>query len=155
MQTFTQTQFLRCSLSTAWAFFSNPANLQRITLPDMKFEVLSELPPKVYAGQIISYRVRPLFSIPVTWVTEITQVKELEFFVDEQRVGPFRFWHHQHHFEEKDGGILMTDIVNYELPLAPLSMPLNSFIRARLQKIFNYRREVVEKFLAQAQRNSL
>jgi ligand-binding SRPBCC domain-containing protein len=96
-------------LSAAWDFFSDPRNLGRMTPPSLAIEITSEPPPRMHPGMIITYTVRPLLGIPVRWVTEITHVREPNLFVDEQRFGPYRFWHHQHHFREVDGGIEISD----------------------------------------------
>ena len=100
----------------------------------------------MYAGMIITYKVYPVLGIPFNWVTEITQVKEKNFFIDEQRFGPYKFWHHQHHFNETDEGIEMEDIVTYALPFNPLSRPINTLTIGRKEKeIFKYREEVLSK----------
>ena len=106
---------LPISLDEAWAFFSVPDNLDDITPPDMGFEILTDNEKRTYAGQIIRYRVRPLFNIPMTWVTEITHCEDRAYFVDEQRFGPYAMWHHQHHFKEVEGGVQMDDILHYKL----------------------------------------
>ena len=105
--------------SDASAFFSDPRNLAVITPPDMGFEISSDLPERIHPGLIVTYRVRPLARVPVTWVTEISHVVGGELFVDDQRLGPYRFWHHQHHFADVPGGAggtEMRDIVHYALP---------------------------------------
>lgn len=84
-------QQIPVSIQTAWDYLSNPQNLSEITPPNMNFTVTSELPEKMYAGLIITYKVSPLFSIPITWVTEITHIDEPYHFVDEQKFGPFSF----------------------------------------------------------------
>lgn len=137
-------QRLPVSVADAWDFFSNAGNLARITPPDLGFEVTSELPERVYAGLIITYRVRPLLGIPVTWVTEISHVKEHELFVDEQRFGPYRFWHHQHLFRAVDGGVEMRDIVHYALPPGG-GLARRWLVAPRLKEIFDYRRVVLER----------
>ena len=109
-------QRLPIPLDQAWDFFSNPRNLSRITPPDMGFELLSTPPERMHAGMLVIYRVRPLLHVPITWVTEITHVDEPHRFVDEQRFGPYRFWHHQHLFRPIPGGVEMSDIVHYALP---------------------------------------
>lgn len=113
----------------------------------MGFEVTSiDTGERMYPGMIISYTVRPLLRIPLTWVTEITQVKEQAYFVDEQRVGPYAMWHHQHFIEAIEGGVLMTDIVTYQPPFGFLGAMANSlFIRKQLEGIFEYRRVALEK----------
>jgi len=113
-------QKLPINLQTAWDFFSSPKNLVTITPDELGFTILSELPEKMYPGLFIKYKVTPLLGIPLTWVTEITHVEELQFFVDEQRVGPYSIWHHQHFFKEIPGGVEMTDIVDYKLPFVEL-----------------------------------
>ncbi len=140
LQTLVRKQRLRVSVEEAWDFLSNPANLAVITPPDMKFIVRSELPDKIYEGLIIEYRVRPLISIPVTWITEITHVSEPMFFVDEQRVGPYRMWHHEHRLREVADGTEMTDRVSYVLPYGPIGdMAGFLIVRARLERIFDFR----------------
>ena len=140
-------QKLPISSETAWKFFSNPVNLSKITPPWLNFEVRTELPEKMYAGMIITYFVRPLLNIPQTWVTEITHVSELSYFVDEQRFGPYKMWHHQHIFTiAEDGGVLMEDIVSYVVPFGFLGQIVNSLIISKkINEIFNYRKEVLMK----------
>ncbi len=135
---------LPISLSEAWEFFSSPKNLSRITPDYMDFRILSELPPKVYAGQIIQYTVKPLPLLRMRWVTEITQVSEPHYFIDEQRFGPYAFWHHQHHFEATEGGTKVTDLVHYGLPLGVLGRIAHSmFVKRQLNAIFDYREAVL------------
>lgn len=135
---------LAVPIGEAWAFFSDAANLQRITPPDMGFEVTSRLPERMHPGMIITYRVRPLAGIPVTWVTEITHVDEPVLFVDEQRFGPYRFWHHQHHFRDVPGGTEIRDVVHYALP--PGGVLLRGLLVApRLEAIFDHRGRVLEE----------
>lgn len=137
-------QRLPVTLDEAWRFFSDAGNLAKITPPSLGFEVTSPLPERVYAGLIITYRVRPLFGIPVSWVTEITHVDEPKLFVDEQRFGPYRFWHHQHLFRAVEGGTEMTDIVHYALPPGG-GIARGLLVAPRLKEIFDYRREVLER----------
>jgi len=135
-------QRLPIPLSQAWDFFSDARNLARITPPEMGFEVTSRLPERMYAGMIITYRIRPLLGVPVNWVTEITHVDEGRLFVDEQRFGPYRFWHHQHLFREVPGGVEVGDIVHYALP--PGAGPARPLIvQPRLHAIFDHRRRVL------------
>ena len=111
-------QKIPISLAMAWDFFSNPANLQAITPDNMGFKVISKHHgDTMYPGQIIEYTVKPVLGIPLYWMTEITQVKDSIYFIDEQRFGPYSLWHHQHHFKAIDGGVEMTDIVHYKNPL--------------------------------------
>ena len=136
------------SLEQAWDFFSSPKNLAVITPPDLGFVIHSGLPEKMYAGMFIEYTVRPLFGIPMNWVTEITHVAEHDFFVDEQRVGPYKIWHHQHFFRPIAGGTEVEDIVHYQLPLGPFGkMGHGILVRPRLEAIFEYRQQkLVELF---------
>ena len=140
-------QLLKSDLETVWDFVSSPRNLKKITPPYMGFDITSkDLPLKMYPGMIISYKVSPLLSIPTTWVTEITQVEKYKFFIDEQRVGPYTMWHHQHFLEETKDGILMTDIVTYKPPFGILGSIANSlFIKKKLKSIFDYRFVALEK----------
>jgi ligand-binding SRPBCC domain-containing protein len=140
-------QLIPASMTEVWEFISSPENLRKITPEYMGFDITSKyLPNKMYPGMIISYRVKPLLGIPMTWVTEITQVVEKRYFVDEQRIGPYSFWHHQHIVEDTDKGVLMTDIVSYKPPMAFLgSMANKLFIRHQLERIFAYRENVLKK----------
>lgn len=140
-------QELHCSLNELWSFICDPRNLQTITPPDMGFDILHEndLPEKMYEGMIIQYHVSPFFGIKTHWVTEITNVREEQFFVDEQRVGPYALWHHQHHLKETENGVLMTDIVSYKPPMGILGCWANSlFISRKLNQIFDYREKVLD-----------
>ena len=138
-------QFLPISIETAWNFFSNPHNLQQITPVWLDFKITSTIPNKMYAGMIISYRLRTVFQLSTTWITEITHVDEPYFFVDEMRLGPYRFWHHQHRFIEQTGGIEMQDTVHYALKLGRLGQILNNMIiRTKLVEIFDYRHAALD-----------
>lgn len=139
-------QKIPIGLDSAWEFFSSPANLQEITPNNLGFKILSKHHgEKMYAGQIIEYKVSPLLGIPLYWMTEITHVEDKKYFVDEQRYGPYRMWHHQHHFKEMEGGVEMTDIVHYKLPLWFLGDIANSLlVKNQLKGIFDYRFKKVE-----------
>jgi ligand-binding SRPBCC domain-containing protein len=139
-------QFIRISLPEAWDFFSTPGNLSKITPVHMGFEITSDLSGKMYPGQIISYKVSPLPGFKTSWVTEITHVSEGKFFVDEQRYGPYRMWHHEHHFEVHGDGVLMTDRVSYKLPLGFLGRIAHFlFVKKQLKQIFSYREICLER----------
>ena len=140
-------QKIPISLDEAWAFFSNPANLQAITPSNMGFRVISKHHgEKMYAGQIIEYTVKPVMGIPIYWMTEITQVKDKEYFIDEQRFGPYTLWHHQHHFKVIEGGVEMTDIIHYKNPMWFLGTLANElFVKKQLQGIFDFRFKKVEE----------
>lgn len=140
-------QFIRASLDNLWEFISSPKNLKEITPSYMRFDITSQdFPEKMYAGMIITYKVRPLLGIPMTWITEITHVDDKKYFVDEQRMGPYTFWHHQHHLKAVDGGVMMYDIVSYRPPMFFLGGIANSLIiRKKLEEIFAYRKKALEK----------
>lgn len=142
------TQHLPISLDEAWDFLSNPANLQRITPETMNFQILSGANRPMYAGQIIQYTVKPLLGIKTKWVTEITHVQPKSYFVDEQRLGPYKIWHHQHFLKEIENGIAMEDIVHYKLPLGILGEMAHPFlVKPKLNTIFEYRcQKLVELF---------
>jgi len=149
MYTLRRSQQLPITLETAWQFFSDPRNLPVITPSDLGFEITSALPERMYAGMVVTYRVMAMAGIRVNWVTEITHVQEPAFFVDEQRFGPYRFWHHQHHFKAVAGGTEMTDLVSYLLPFQPFGQLVASVVRRRLEYIFDYRRQVLATIFAQ------
>jgi ligand-binding SRPBCC domain-containing protein len=133
-------QIVHTDLETCWEFFSNPANLKLITPDYMGFDVKTETPKEMYEGLIIAYKVSPLLNIPMEWVTEITHVRDKSFFVDEQRIGPYKLWHHEHHFKEIEGGIEMIDIVSYQPPFGILGKLVHPFIiKPKLEQIFEYR----------------
>lgn len=141
-----RTQFVKTDLQTCWDFFSSPNNLKEITPEYMGFDVLVELPEKMYEGLMIEYIVRPLLGIPMKWITEIKYVHDKQFFVDEQRKGPYKIWHHEHHFKEVEGGVEMTDIVSYEIPLGILGRIAHPIIvKKKLEEIFDYRFKRVDE----------
>jgi len=143
------TQQIPVALDIAWDFFSNPANLEEITPADINFNIISQYHGnKMYAGQVIEYKLKPFLGIPFYWMTEITHVADNNFFVDEQRFGPYRLWHHQHHFKAIAGGVEMTDIVHYKLPFWFLGdIAHGLFLKQRLKNIFDYRFKIIaQKF---------
>jgi ligand-binding SRPBCC domain-containing protein len=141
-----RTQFIKADIQTCWDFFSSPKNLKLITPSYMGFEVKVDLPEKMYEGLMIEYTVKPLLGIPMSWITEIKTVKENEFFVDEQRKGPYTIWHHEHHFKQVEGGVEMTDIVSYVIPLGILGKIAHPIIvRKKLEEIFAYRFQKVDE----------
>lgn len=145
---FKHSQQIKADIKEVWKFISSPKNLKIITPPDMGFEITSgnENQP-IYPGMIITYNVKPMLNIPVKWMTEITQVKPNEFFIDEQRMGPYTMWHHQHIITPKDGGVLMEDIVTYIPPFGPLgTLAQHLFIKQKLKQIFAHRTEMVNTY---------
>ncbi len=142
-----RTQKIPADIDRVWEFISSPSNLKRITPKSMGFDILSKNSEQaMYAGMIISYSVRPLLHLKTLWVTEITHVKPKSYFVDEQRIGPYKMWHHEHHLEAIDGGVLMTDIVSYQPPFGILGKIANNLIiRKKLNQIFDFRTIAVEE----------
>jgi ligand-binding SRPBCC domain-containing protein len=129
------------NLKESWKFFSDPKNLKLLTPPEMGFEILNnELPGEMYPGQLIIYRVKPIWNIPMKWVTEITHVEKEVYFIDEQRSGPYTIWHHEHRFREISGGTEMVDKIYYKPPLGPIGKVLNAVkIEHDINSIFVYR----------------
>ncbi|HEY9168886.1 MAG TPA: SRPBCC family protein [Lutibacter sp.] len=142
-----QTQKIKGTINDVWNFISSPANLKKITPDYMGFDIISsDLPEKMYPGMIICYKVSPLLGIKMNWLTEITQVDEKNYFIDEQRIGPYKIWHHQHRIEPIKGGVLMTDIVTYQPPMGFLGSIANTLvIKNKLNEIFDYRRNVLNE----------
>ena len=134
-------------LDECWAFFSDPRNLSKITPPSLRLRVRSELPPEIHPGLMIRYTVSPLLGIPMEWLTEITQVRKPDYFVDEQRVGPYRIWHHEHSFHAVAKSVTeVHDLVHYVPPLGPLGAIINGVvIRTQLARIFAYREEQLRR----------
>lgn len=147
VHTLKRTQQLQCDISTAWKFFSAAKNLSEITPDDMKFIVRTELndDEEIYEGMLIDYFVSPFFGIKLKWQTEITQVEKEKSFTDFQKKGPFKLWNHHHEFIENKDGVLMTDIVTYELPLGFLGEIAHKImVKNKLETIFNYRYKILE-----------
>ncbi|MBM7631340.1 SRPBCC family protein [Geomicrobium sediminis] len=135
-------QVLPLSKQEAWEFFSDPGKLSSITPGDMKFNMRSPMSRTMHPGMIIHYDLKPLPAFPVQWVTEITHMIEERLFVDEQRFGPFRFWHHQHHFNDHPLGVEIEDIIHYVLPFGPLgTLAHRMLVEKRLEEIFEFRKQ--------------
>jgi ligand-binding SRPBCC domain-containing protein len=141
-------QYIPAPVETIWAYFCDPRNLNELTPPDMNFEILQGGDEAMYEGQIIEYSVEFLRGVRSLWLTEIAHVRESAYFVDEQRMGPYRFWYHEHFFQKQTGGTRMTDHVTYAIPFGMLGDLLNAvWISRRLENIFNYRRQkIIELF---------
>ena len=134
-------QKLPITIDEAWAFLSNPKNLKVITPDYMGFDILSGSEKPMFAGQIIEYIVTPILGIKTKWVTEITHVVDREYFVDEQRFGPYSLWHHKHFIKEIDGGIEMEDLLHYKLPFGILGQLVHPLlVKPKLIEIFEYRK---------------
>ncbi len=137
-------QNLPISQKEAWNFLSDPRNLKTITPDYMGFEIVSGAASKMYAGQILQYIVTPLLNIPLNWVTEITHIREGEYFVDEQRFGPYSLWHHKHFIKPIKNGVEMIDIVDYKVPFGILGQLVQPFlVRPKLEEIFEYRKNAL------------
>jgi len=144
--TFHRKQNLPITKAQAWEFLSSPKNLKTITPDYMGFDILSGADRPMYAGQIIQYIVTPVLGIKTKWVTEITHVVEGEYFVDEQRFGPYALWHHKHFIKEIEGGVEMEDIIDYKVPMGILGQMVNPIlVRPKLEEIFKYRTEKLEE----------
>lgn len=141
-------QKLPISLAEAWEFLSNPRNLKTITPEYMGFHILSGADRPMFAGQLIQYIVTPILGIPTKWVTEITHVVDKNYFVDEQRFGPYALWHHKHFIKEIPGGVLMEDIVDYKVPMGFLGQVVHPFlVKPKLNEIFEHRqKKLIELF---------
>ena len=152
LQTIHTKQLIKSDIETVWAFISAPTNLAKITPPYMGFNILSEndISQKMYAGQIIEYTVKPLLGISMHWVTEITHVEHLRYFVDEQRFGPYSFWHHKHFLTKTADGILMEDLVHYKLPLGLIGQLALPLVKKQLNNIFDYRYKKIDSLFNKA-----
>lgn len=143
---FYREQQLFCDMDTAWAFFSSPHNLSRITPRELKFTVLNNPTENIFEGMVINYKVSPLFGIPLSWRTKITHVENHKSFIDFQEKGPYKMWSHLHEFISNSKGVLMKDTVDYELPLGILGNIAHFlFVKKKLDFIFDHRFQVLEK----------
>ncbi len=133
-------QIIPASLEKVWNYFSRPENLDEITPPDLKFQILFGGGQSMYQGQLMAYKIQLFPLIKTTWLTEITQVREPYYFADQQRLGPYRFWLHEHTFQVVEEGVEMKDLVTYQMPLGPLGR-LTHFLLVgpRLKSIFDFR----------------
>ena len=146
-----RTQFLPVARETAWQFFSQPQNLPAITPDWLNFTLMEASAEKMAPGRVYAYRLTPFGGIRITWVSEITHVREPDFFVDEQRFGPYRFWHHRHTFKPRDDGTQMGDSVHYALGMGLIGHWVHRLVVApRLAQIFDYRRETLKRIFGAA-----
>ncbi|MDG2165067.1 MAG: SRPBCC family protein [Flavobacteriales bacterium] len=147
---FSSVQYLNSDIKSVWEFASSPKNLKKITPDYMLFNITSENQDKMYPGMIISYQVAPILKLKLNWVTEITHVIENKFFVDEQKIGPYALWHHQHLFEVVDKRVKMIDIVTYKPPFGFIGRLANTlFIEKQIKSIFEYRRKKMHQLFNQ------
>lgn len=146
-----RTQHIPASLEQVWEFFATPKNLEKMTPDDLKFEITHLNADSMFQGQMIGYKIQLAPIVNLTWLTEITHIKDdsdtLRYFVDEQRTGPYKIWHHLHQFEAVDGGVLMTDEVTYLMPFGPLGEIAHALkVKSQLEGIFTQRAEFTEKW---------
>jgi len=146
-----RTQIIAATLEKTWDFFSSPENLDKLTPANMRFDILTKRPlPRMYEGQILEYKVRPVLGIPLYWRTKITEVRPMKFFIDNQTNGPYNLWRHKHTFEEHRDGVKMKDHVTYSLPMGILGSLVHKFyVQKRLEEIFDYRYKVVDQIFNQ------
>jgi len=139
-------QIVPASLDEVWTYFSTPQNLNEMTPNDMKFDIVQGGEGKMFQGQIIEYRVQFMPFVKSLWLTEITHVKEGSYFVDEQRIGPYRLWHHEHSFEEVEGGTQIVDRVTYVMPFGFIGEIVHAvWVGGRLKGIFAFRKNKVKE----------
>lgn len=132
-------------LDEVWTFFSNPANLNKITPSEMNFRIITPLPERMYKGMMIGYKVSPLPGLRLTWLTEITQSEDGKLFIDEQRKGPYKIWHHEHHFRVVEDGVEMRDILTYDLPAGFIGRMVDVLlVYKRVQAIFAFREKQIK-----------
>lgn len=144
-----QEQILPITLAEAWEFFSSPRNLDSITPPELGFRIVHCPSEKMHEGQIIEYRVKIAPALWIPWVTEIKAVDEGRSFIDEQRFGPYKFWHHRHTFEAVEGGVKACDLIHYAVPFGPFGAVAHPFfVRPKLERIFAFRRRILEQRFA-------
>jgi len=146
VHTLTRTQLLAHPVGEVFPFFADALNLERITPPLLRFEVVTPGPIEMRVGALIEYRLR-LHGLKVDWLTRIEEWEPGVRFVDSQLAGPYRLWHHTHTFEEHDEGTLMRDVVRYALPAWPLGELALPLVRRDLARIFDYRRDGVSGLL--------
>lgn len=145
-----QTQKLPISLETAWDFLCNPANLSKLTPPEMNMTIISGADRAMYAGQVLQYSVTPIAGFKTKWVSEITQYEDKKYFVDLQLYGPYAFWHHKHFVNEIDGGVEMEDIIDYKVPFGILGRLVHPIlVKPKLDAIFNFRTQKLEEIFGE------
>ena len=146
MKQIRQEQFIPLPIDQVWEFFATPKNLNAVTPKELDFKITSVVPEKMYPGLIITYKIKPMFNIPLDWMTEITHIQAPHYFVDEQRMGPYHIWHHEHHFKEVEGGTLMTDILHYDIGKSFLGWFAGKlFVDRKVREIFSFRYQSLEQ----------
>jgi ligand-binding SRPBCC domain-containing protein len=149
MHSLKQEQFLPISIEEAWEFFASPKNLNAVTPKDLSFEITSVLPDKMYEGLIITYRIKPMLNIKIDWCTEITHINNLQYFIDEQRKGPYKIWHHEHHFKQVENGVIMTDLLYYDIGKSFFGWIAGKlFVNNKVRQIFNFRFQALNNYFS-------
>lgn len=140
-------QTLNADIKTIWDFVSRPENLGKITPNYMNFSILSQSSPNMEEGMLITYEIYPVPNIKTTWMTEITNVIKHKKFIDQQVKGPYKFWHHEHKFQEvSDNLVKMTDVITYIPPFGLIGDIANQlFLKKKLNNIFKHRSIVLNK----------
>ncbi|NRB62673.1 MAG: SRPBCC family protein [Saprospiraceae bacterium] len=141
--------FIPQPLETVWSFFSRPENLNEMTPEQVSFDILTDVSGiEMYEGLLICYRISPFGGIKMNWVTEITHIHDQQYFVDEQRFGPYAMWHHEHHFKEVEGGVRMKDVLHYKVPYGPIGRLADFlFVDRMIEDIFSFRQvSMIQKF---------
>lgn len=141
-----RSQFVRAPLERTFGFFSDPANLARITPPAMNFQMVQAPPGGIRRGAVLEYRLR-VGKLPLRWKSLISTWRPPTRFVDFQLRGPYLLWRHQHDFEPQNGGTLVRDSVEYALPLAPLGNLALPLVRRNLDEIFRFRSQRLGEIL--------
>ena len=142
-----QEQFLPITLEQAWEFFATPKNLDKVTPAELQFHITSPLPEKMYEGLMITYKIKPMLNISIECWTKIEFIKELEYFVDEQVKGPYKIWHHEHHFKKADNGVMMKDILYYDVGKSFIGWIAGKlFVNKKVNEIFSYRKAALENY---------
>lgn len=144
MHTLRRELFIPISIEQAWKFFSSPMNLNALTPAALQFKILSDYPTEMYEGMLIRYQLRPMVNIPIEWITEISHVQDQRYFVDEQIKGPYAYWHHEHHFKAVEHGVMMTDILYYDVGKSIFGWLAGKlFVHRKVREIFDYREIVI------------
>lgn len=138
-------QTLNLSITEAWSFFSSPYHLNDITPDFFSVCITSRIPERIYGGLMISYRMKAVFGIPMTWLSEVTHCNEPCRFIYQQRLGPFKFWSHEVCLTKQENGIILEDIMFYTMPMGWLGQLLNTLLIAeKLDQIFTVRHNYLQ-----------
>jgi len=139
-------QSLSLSQTEAWSFFTSPHHLNTITPDFFSITPTSNVPDKIYSGLLISYRMKAVFAIPMSWLSEISHCDAPHYFVYQQQVGPFKFWSHEVRLTETKNGTLVEDIVFYTMPFGWLGEIFHHYLIAdKLKNIFEKRSDYLKK----------